>query len=64
MAIVARIRGAYPNEWGRAQPNNGMHPTGISILLIGNLRGFAVVCGRVMPGVRRLTSSEDGILYE
>jgi hypothetical protein len=34
--------------------NNGMHPTRFSIPLIESLRGFKVVSGRVMPGVRWL----------
>jgi hypothetical protein len=33
-----------------------MHPTRYSMDAIENLEGFEVVCGRVMPGVRWLTS--------
>jgi hypothetical protein len=49
--------------------NNGMHPTRISTPLIVNLGGFEVVCGRVMPGVRRLVDarvniSAGGLLME
>ena len=38
-----------------AQSNIGMHPTGASVYVIGNLGAFAVVPRRVMPGVGRLS---------
>jgi hypothetical protein len=39
------------NDPPAAQPNNGMHPTRISVPLMQEFR-YSRVCGRVMPGVR------------
>jgi hypothetical protein len=47
-------------------PNNGMHPTRARMNPIVRLRGFAVVCGRVMPGVMplRRADRQRGCLFE